>query len=214
MAPQPPLREAERANYAFFLILPESTARRRAWMRRVAIPAAAVRVLGRVRGCGETPYIKLLTQLFGDRADRERHGLLINLRRQSADDAVTRPTAKAAGPRGPTRCSKTTRSLDWACIWWIATSRPRGALAERLLPISAALCGGLLRRISPTRPGSQPSRTRAGAAQVLSPIVARAGGPSAGRLPRPEPCGLSAAMGGHTTSATVDLITCSRSAAT
>ncbi len=29
---------------------------------------AAVRVLRRLRGCGETPYVKLLSQLFGDRA--------------------------------------------------------------------------------------------------------------------------------------------------
>ena len=36
-------------------------------MKSSAVPAAAVRVLRRLRGCGETPYIKLVTQLFGDR---------------------------------------------------------------------------------------------------------------------------------------------------
>ena len=44
---------------------------------------------GACAGCGETPYLKLLTQLFGDRLlDRERHRLLVDLRRQPADDAV------------------------------------------------------------------------------------------------------------------------------
>ena len=46
---------------------------------------------GACAGCGETPYVKLLTQLFGDRAaDRERHRLLVDLRRQPADDALHR----------------------------------------------------------------------------------------------------------------------------
>ncbi len=44
---------------------------------------------GACAGCGETPYLKLMSQLFGDRAlDRQRHGLLLDLRRQPADDAL------------------------------------------------------------------------------------------------------------------------------
>ena len=44
---------------------------------------------GACAGCGETPYVKLLTQLFGDRAaDRQRHRLLVDLRRQPADHAL------------------------------------------------------------------------------------------------------------------------------
>ena len=44
---------------------------------------------GACAGCGETPYIKLLTQLFGDRLDhRQRHRLFLDLRRQSADHAL------------------------------------------------------------------------------------------------------------------------------
>ena len=38
---------------------------------------------------GETPYLKLLTQLFGDRlVHRQRHGLLVDLRWQPADHAI------------------------------------------------------------------------------------------------------------------------------
>ena len=53
---------------------------------------------GACAGCGETPYIKLLTQLFGDRAaDCQCHRLFVDLRRQPADNAVH---LNAAG-RGP-----------------------------------------------------------------------------------------------------------------
>jgi pyruvate-ferredoxin/flavodoxin oxidoreductase len=43
---------------------------------------------GACSGCGETPYLKLVTQLFGDRRDRQRHRLLVDLRRQPAHHAV------------------------------------------------------------------------------------------------------------------------------
>jgi pyruvate-ferredoxin/flavodoxin oxidoreductase len=69
MHPQPPLRDAEAANYAFFLDLPEAD------RSRVRIDNKGSQFLeplfeysGACAGCGETPYVKLLTQLFGDRA--------------------------------------------------------------------------------------------------------------------------------------------------
>ncbi len=69
MAPQPPLREAERGNYAFFLALPDPD---RATLKLDVKGSQFMRPLfeysGCCAGCGETPYIKLLTQLFGDRA--------------------------------------------------------------------------------------------------------------------------------------------------
>src|SRR5262249_18818760 len=69
MEPQAPLREAERANYDYFLNMPEMS------------PTDIVRLdhkgsqfleplfeySGACAGCGETPYLKMLTQLFGDR---------------------------------------------------------------------------------------------------------------------------------------------------
>ena len=70
MAPQRPLREAERENYAFFLDLPEID---RAALDHVDLKTSQFleplfEYSGACAGCGETPYIKLLTQLFGDRA--------------------------------------------------------------------------------------------------------------------------------------------------
>jgi pyruvate-ferredoxin/flavodoxin oxidoreductase len=69
MAPQRPRREAERENYAFFLSLPEAD---RAHMKIDLKSSQFLQPLfeysGACAGCGETPYVKLLTQLFGDRA--------------------------------------------------------------------------------------------------------------------------------------------------
>jgi pyruvate-ferredoxin/flavodoxin oxidoreductase len=69
MHPQLPLRDAERLNYDFFLGLPEAD---RTKLRLDVKGAQFLQPLfeysGACAGCGETPYIKLMTQLFGDRA--------------------------------------------------------------------------------------------------------------------------------------------------
>ena len=69
MEPQAPLRAPERENWDFFLTLPE--------VDRTAISLNQVKYnqllrplfefSGACAGCGETPYLKLLSQLFGDR---------------------------------------------------------------------------------------------------------------------------------------------------
>jgi pyruvate-ferredoxin/flavodoxin oxidoreductase len=69
MAPVGPLREQERDNFAFFLQLPEFD---RAAVKHNTIPGAMLldplfEFSGACAGCGETPYIRLATQLFGDR---------------------------------------------------------------------------------------------------------------------------------------------------
>ncbi|MCS6843623.1 MAG: pyruvate:ferredoxin (flavodoxin) oxidoreductase [Caldilineales bacterium] len=69
MAPQPPLRATERENYAFFLDIPEVD-RSQVNVRQVKTAQLLQPLFeysGACAGCGETPYIKLLTQLFGDR---------------------------------------------------------------------------------------------------------------------------------------------------
>jgi pyruvate-ferredoxin/flavodoxin oxidoreductase len=69
MAPQAPLREAERANYDFFLNLPElpRTDVTRLDHKGSQFLEPLFEYSGACAGCGETPYIKMLTQLFGDR---------------------------------------------------------------------------------------------------------------------------------------------------
>jgi pyruvate-ferredoxin/flavodoxin oxidoreductase len=70
MKPQPPLRAAEAANYAFFLGLPEldRTQAHRFDIKTSQLLQPLFEYSGACAGCGETPYVKLLTQLFGDRA--------------------------------------------------------------------------------------------------------------------------------------------------
>ena len=70
MGAQPALREAECKNWDFFLSLPETD-------RTVFLPTTVknsqllqplFEFSGACGGCGETPYVKLLSQLFGDRS--------------------------------------------------------------------------------------------------------------------------------------------------
>jgi pyruvate-ferredoxin/flavodoxin oxidoreductase len=70
MAPQRPLREAERESYAFFLGLPEldRPALGHVDLKTSQFLEPLFEYSGACAGCGETPYIKMLTQLFGDRA--------------------------------------------------------------------------------------------------------------------------------------------------
>ena len=68
MHPQMPIREQERENYAFFLEIPEpDRARVKLDNKGSQFLEPLFEYSGACAGCGETPYIKLLTQLFGDR---------------------------------------------------------------------------------------------------------------------------------------------------
>jgi pyruvate-ferredoxin/flavodoxin oxidoreductase len=68
MSAKAPLLEAERANFEAFLALPELD---RADIRLTLKSSQLIKPLfefsGACTGCGQTPYIRTLTQLFGDR---------------------------------------------------------------------------------------------------------------------------------------------------
>jgi pyruvate-ferredoxin/flavodoxin oxidoreductase len=69
MTPQMPIREAEAANYKFFLGLPEADRTQlKANVKGVGFMRPLFEYSGACAGCGETPYVKLLSQMFGDRA--------------------------------------------------------------------------------------------------------------------------------------------------
>jgi len=69
-APQAPLRLTERANFEFFLNLPnpDRTRIKPALVKDSQFCEPLFEFSGACVGCGETPYIKLVSQLFGDRA--------------------------------------------------------------------------------------------------------------------------------------------------
>ncbi|MBI2619228.1 MAG: pyruvate:ferredoxin (flavodoxin) oxidoreductase [Ignavibacteriales bacterium] len=100
MKPQPPIRETERENYDFFLGLPEVD--RRKVGRETVKGSQFLRPLfeysGACSGCGETPYVKLVSQLFGDRS------IIANATGCSSiygGNLPTTPWAKDAEGRGP-----------------------------------------------------------------------------------------------------------------
>lgn len=70
MEPQIPLREPERENWEFFLNLPNPD-RRTLHLDRIRqqqLQEPLFEFSGACAGCGETPYLKLVSQLFGDRS--------------------------------------------------------------------------------------------------------------------------------------------------
>ncbi|MBK8946290.1 MAG: pyruvate:ferredoxin (flavodoxin) oxidoreductase [Ignavibacteriae bacterium] len=70
MVPQIPLREKERANYDYFLNIPEfdRTKLNVGSIKGSQLLQPLFEYSGACAGCGETPYVKLVSQLFGDRA--------------------------------------------------------------------------------------------------------------------------------------------------
>lgn len=70
MADQLPLREQERENYKFFLDIPEYDRRKLSVgsVKGSQFLQPLFEYSGACAGCGETPYVKLVSQLFGDRA--------------------------------------------------------------------------------------------------------------------------------------------------
>ncbi len=101
MVEQLPLREAERANWDFFLDLPEVDRRR---VKQNTVKGAQLlqplfEFSGACAGCGETPYVKLVSQLFGDRM------IVANATGCSSiygGNLPTTPWAKNTEGRGPT----------------------------------------------------------------------------------------------------------------
>ncbi|HKL15217.1 MAG TPA: pyruvate:ferredoxin (flavodoxin) oxidoreductase [Balneolaceae bacterium] len=100
MSPVEPLKEEEKANWDFFLNLPEYD--------RLELKTDSVKgsqylqplfeFSGACSGCGETPYIKLVTQLFGDRM------IVANATGCSSiygGNLPTTPWAKNSGGLGP-----------------------------------------------------------------------------------------------------------------
>ncbi|HNC24900.1 MAG TPA: thiamine pyrophosphate-dependent enzyme, partial [Opitutaceae bacterium] len=100
MVAQPPRLEADRADWEFFTKIPDPD--------RARIDVSAVKgtqfltplfeFSGACAGCGETPYVKLLTQLFGDRL------LIANATGCSSiygGNLPTTPYCKDSNGRGP-----------------------------------------------------------------------------------------------------------------
>jgi pyruvate-ferredoxin/flavodoxin oxidoreductase len=100
MVPQPPLRVPERDNWEFFLKIPELDRRniKTSAIRQQQVQEPLFEFSGACAGCGETPYLKLMSQLFGDRA------VIANATGCSSiygANLPTTPWSKNAAGRGP-----------------------------------------------------------------------------------------------------------------
>jgi pyruvate-ferredoxin/flavodoxin oxidoreductase len=101
MAPQIPLREQEVENWDFFLTIPEvdRTMVKLSDVKSSQLLRPLFEFSGACAGCGETPYVKLMSQLFGDRA------IIANATGCSSiygGNLPTTPWAKDEHGRGPT----------------------------------------------------------------------------------------------------------------
>ncbi len=101
MAFQPPLRASEAANYDFFLNLPEVPIEKLKLdtLRGSQLVRPLFEYSGACAGCGETAYLKLLSQLFGDRL---MMGNATGCSSIYGGNLPTTPYAQRADGRGPT----------------------------------------------------------------------------------------------------------------
>ena len=101
MTDQLPLRESERKNWDYFLSIPEVSRERvqQATVKGSQLLQPLFEFSGACSGCGETPYVKLVSQLFGDRM------IVANATGCSSiygGNLPTTPWAKNNAGRGPT----------------------------------------------------------------------------------------------------------------
>ena len=143
MTPQPPIREREAERWSFFEQLPEvqpDGLNLRA-IKNVELMEPLFEFSGACEGCGETPYIKLLTQLFGD------HMLVANATGCSSiygGNLPTTPWSVNTKGRGPAWSNSLFEdNAEFGLGMRLAVDHQRG-LAESLLRELESAIGGEL----------------------------------------------------------------------
>jgi pyruvate-ferredoxin/flavodoxin oxidoreductase len=182
MAPQAPLREAERENWAFFLTLPEvDRAKLRHNVKESQFLQPLFEFSGACAGCGETPYIKLLTQLYGDRI------LIANATGCSSiygGNLPTTPYTTNAEGRGPAWSNSLFEDnaefgLGMRLALDARAAQARDLVARLREPIGAALADALLEADQGDEAGVAAQRARVAA---LRERLEGIGAPEARRL--------------------------------
>jgi pyruvate-ferredoxin/flavodoxin oxidoreductase len=140
MAPQAPIREQENANWNFFLKLPEMDRRvlNFSQVKDTQLLQPLFEFSGACAGCGETPYLKLLSQLFGDRA------LIANATGCSSiygGNLPTTPWAFNHEGRGPAWSNSLFEDNAEFGLGFRLSLDKRAAYARELLPRFAAVAG-------------------------------------------------------------------------
>ena len=180
MTPQAPLREAEHSNYDFFLGLPEADRTRvRLDVKGAQFLQPLFEYSGACAGCGETPYIKLMTQLFGDRA------LIANATGCSSiygGNLPTTPYCTDSNGRGPAWANSLFEdNAEFGLGLRLAADKHEEQARELLQhgPIPPQLVAGLLGGDQSTEAGIAAQRARV---EELKSLLAAESGPEATRL--------------------------------
>ena len=140
MAPQEPLREQERENYEYFLSIPDTDPSlfKAGTIKGSQLIQPLFEYSGACSGCGETAYIKLLSQLFGDRA---MIGNATGCSSIYGGNLPTTPYAKRADGRGPTWSNSLFEdNAEFALGMRLAVDRFRKYATELLDKVATAGC--------------------------------------------------------------------------
>ncbi len=175
---QAPLRLPERENWNFFLNLPELDRRKikMTQLRQQQLLRPLFEFSGACAGCGETPYLKMLSQLFGDRA------VIANATGCSSiygGNLPTTPYAKNAEGRGPAWCNSLFEdNAEFGLGFRVSIDKQREfavELAKKLAPqLGDELVAGLINANQSDEAGIHDQRERVAA---LKQKLARLGSP-------------------------------------
>ncbi|HWQ83307.1 MAG TPA: pyruvate:ferredoxin (flavodoxin) oxidoreductase, partial [Anaerolineales bacterium] len=143
MAAQPPIREVEAVKWDYFLSLPEAdrTQMSLKTVKNSQLLEPLFEFSGACAGCGETPYLKLLSQLYGDRV------VIANATGCSSiygGNLPTTPWAQNAAGRGPAWSNSLFEDNAEFGLGMRLTLDKRGEYARELLPQFAEKVGGEL----------------------------------------------------------------------
>jgi pyruvate-ferredoxin/flavodoxin oxidoreductase len=160
LRPKAPLVEPERANISFFERLPVNDRARVdfANVRGVQFLEPLFEFSGACAGCGETPYLKLLSQLFGDRA------MIANATGCSSiygGNLPVTPWSKNGEGRGPAWSNSLFEdNAEFGLGFRLAADKHLELARERLRELPPLLDEALIAEV-PTAPQRQESEIRA-----------------------------------------------------
>ena len=182
MEPQMPVVDRERENYAFFLDLPEPDRTQiKLDVKGSQFFEPLFEYSGACAGCGETPYVKLLSQLFGDRA------LIANATGCSSiygGNLPTTPYTTNRDGRGPTWSNSLFEdNAEFGFGFRLAIDKHKEFASELLMQLAPKvgdeLVGGILHADQGDEPGLKAQRERVAA---LRERIATIDTPAARRL--------------------------------
>ena len=166
MAAQAPLRAAETANWDFFQSLPAfgRDGLVHDTVKNVQVLEPLFEFSGACSGCGETPYIKLLTQLFGDRL------LVANATGCSSiygGNLPTTPYTTNAQGRGPAWSNSLFEdNAEFGLGMRLAVDKQNQYARELVARLGDDLAAGLLQADQSTEAGIEAQRERVAALKV------------------------------------------------